>query len=124
MFQAIDVIGIEDFGFPPGSAFGVQTDRLLLTDFLARSRQVAVFGDFSYDLTDRLTVAVGGRYFDTRQTAVFDDRGLFIGGQFIEGRRSSENGFNPKFNANFELTTITASMCRPLADSASAGPTT
>jgi iron complex outermembrane receptor protein len=104
VFQAIDVAGIEDFGFPPGSLFGVQTDRLLLTDFTTRSRQLAFFADLSYDLTDSLTVNVGGRYFDAKQRALFDDRGLFIGGQFIEERRSGEDGFNPKVNVNYKIT--------------------
>ena len=58
--------------------------------------QVAVFGELSYDITDKLTATVGGRYFDAHNDGA-------ITTDIPEGRRTEnsvlkapQNGFTPK----------------------------
>jgi outer membrane receptor protein involved in Fe transport len=104
LLQTMDIPGIEAvLGFPAGPFFGTITDRVLLTDFQTNNDQFAVFGQIDVDVTDRLSVSVGGRYFEATQDSFYDDRGLFIGGSFQEGIDSSESGFNPRVNIAFEI---------------------
>jgi outer membrane receptor protein involved in Fe transport len=104
LLQTIDVPGVEAaLGFPAGPAFGVITDRLLLTDFVTDNTQLALFGQIRWQATDKLSVAIGGRYFDAEQDTTFADAGLFIGGVFAERRKASEDGFNPDVNVSYNI---------------------
>ncbi|MBB4633046.1 TonB-dependent receptor [Sphingosinicella soli] len=71
-------------------------------------RQVAVFGQFSYDVTDRLNLTVGGRYFRYDK----DINGETTLGSILVGAvvrplsfvDSSEDGTAFKFNASYKIT--------------------
>lgn len=104
LVQSIIIPGIETaLGFPAGPAFGARTDEILFTDFTTDNYQIAVFGEVEFDITDKLTLAVGGRYFDAEQDTVFDDRGLLLGGQFLENFVATDSGFNPNFTVDYEI---------------------
>jgi iron complex outermembrane recepter protein len=64
-------------------------------------RQKAVFGEASFDLTDRFTVTAGGRYYDFTEERSFRSGGLFSGGDNRTDRTSSD-GFSPRIIATYE----------------------
>ncbi|MFN3944964.1 MAG: TonB-dependent receptor [Allosphingosinicella sp.] len=64
-------------------------------------KQKAVFGEVSYDLTDRFTVTAGGRYYDFDEERSFRSGGLFSGGDNRTDRTSSD-GFSPRIIATYE----------------------
>src|SRR5262249_50642203 len=70
-------------------------------------RQTAVFGEVSYDITDRLTATAGLRYFEWRQ-----DFDLFFGGYLgvqapgvplTTRDRASTDGVNPRFVLSYDI---------------------
>ena len=102
--QEITIPGIEvALGFPAGPAFGLGTDQVLGTDFNTENEQVAVFAEFEFDITDRLTLTAGGRYFDASQDSDFVQQGLLTGGVFPSSPETSDSGFNPNFVLNYEI---------------------
>jgi iron complex outermembrane receptor protein len=103
MSQAVDIPGVETaLGFPAGPAFGTITDRMLAVDFETNNEQIAVFGELRFQVTDQLEVSVAGRYFEAERASNYDDRGLFIGGVFVDDRESTEDGFNPQLNLAYD----------------------
>lgn len=57
--------------------------------------QMAVFGELSYDITERLNVTLGGRYYDFEEERRFTTGGLFSNGDDQVDSTSSD-GFNPR----------------------------
>ena len=87
-------------GFAPG-------DLIYSSDNFFNTKEYAIFGELTYDITDALSITAGGRYYDTKTDAMIDSDGFANGGPtHIEGEQA-ENGFNPKvlvqFNVNEEL---------------------
>ena len=64
--------------------------------------QFAVFGEGSYELNDRLTVTVGGRYYDFEEERRFKSGGLFSNGDNRSDSTTSD-GFTPRLIASYEL---------------------
>jgi len=62
---------------PPGYAF--------INDYTRQEEQIAVFGELSFNISDALTLTVGGRYFDIDTTLAGSNAGAF----------SSKPGFGP-----------------------------
>ena len=102
--QALDYPGIEAGGFvPPGSVFGVQTDRVFDGRFEVDTVQYAAFVDATYFITDKLSVAAGFRYAEYEQDVDIDFRGIFAGsGQQLQ-ESTSEGRFNPRFNVSYDF---------------------
>ncbi|MGQ0531892.1 MAG: TonB-dependent receptor [Caulobacteraceae bacterium] len=65
--------------------------------------QWAIFGEGSYDLTDRFTVTVGGRYYEFDEERAFVSGGLFSNGDNRTDTTSSE-GFSPRVIASYDVT--------------------
>ena len=65
-------------------------------------QQYAVFGEASYDLTERLKVTAGARYYDFKETRSFTSGGLFSNGDNRSDKTSS-NGVSPRFILSYEL---------------------
>jgi len=64
-------------------------------------RQLALFGEVSYDLSDRLRAVAGIRWFDFEQEMEFDSiGGLFSAGLDVQSRLE-EDGTNPKLSLEF-----------------------
>jgi outer membrane receptor protein involved in Fe transport len=93
-------------GAPADSPFG--TNPMFIADITRQLDQLAVFGEASYDLTDKLTATVGGRYFKFEK----DERTLREGGlagvpfgagipDILEG---SEDGSSFKANLSYKPT--------------------
>ncbi len=64
--------------------------------------QKAVFGEGSYDITDRFTITAGGRYYDFSEVREFNSGGLFSNGDNNVDRTSSD-GFSPRVILTYEV---------------------
>ncbi len=64
--------------------------------------QFALFGEASFDITERLKVTAGGRYYDFSETREFNSGGLFSNGDNNVDETSS-NGFSPRVILTYEL---------------------
>lgn len=65
-------------------------------------KQFAIFGEASYDLTDRLTATVGGRYYDFKEVRDFVSGGLFANGDNRTDRTKSD-GFTPRLLLSYDI---------------------
>ena len=65
-------------------------------------RQYAVFGEASYDLSERLKATAGARYYDFKETRSFTSGGLFSNGDNRSDKTSS-NGVSPRFILSYKL---------------------
>jgi iron complex outermembrane receptor protein len=68
-----------------------------------RLTEAALFGEASYELTDRLTVAGGGRLFATRVVSQADDFELATAALPAMRRRLTDSGFAPKLRLSYAL---------------------
>src|SRR5690606_30471517 len=69
------------------------------------SKQLAAFGEITYEILPSLDLTLGLRYFDAEQTVngVFD--GLFNGGpSTVDNKKSREDGFTPKIALTWRAT--------------------
>ena len=64
--------------------------------------QLALFGELSYDITDRLNVTLGGRYYDFEEERRFTTGGLFSNGDDQVDSTSSD-GFNPRLLVSYDV---------------------
>ncbi|MEM8635266.1 MAG: TonB-dependent receptor [Pseudomonadota bacterium] len=64
--------------------------------------QWAIFGEASYDLTEKLTVSFGGRYYDFDEERDFVTGGLFANSDNVTDTTESD-GFTPRFLARYEV---------------------
>ena len=84
-----------------------------LTDFGAESLgdfdtqldldQLAVFGELTYDVTDRLELTGGLRWFDVENKSDIVFKGLFQGGIDAEVNETKESGTNPKLSVAYRF---------------------
>lgn len=81
-------------GFPSDSPYN--------SDLPYEIRQWALFGEASYDVTDRFTVTAGARYYQFDESRRFVSGGLFANGDNRQDETSS-NGITPRIIASYEL---------------------
>jgi iron complex outermembrane receptor protein len=76
-------------GFPADSPYN--------SDLPYKLKQTALFGEVSYDVTNRLTATAGGRYYDYKEDRSFKTGGLFSD-EFAQYQVDStkSDGFNPR----------------------------
>ncbi|MBX3430072.1 MAG: TonB-dependent receptor [Hyphomonadaceae bacterium] len=82
-------------GFPSDSPYN--------SDLPYNIRQWALFGEASYDVTDRLTVTAGARYYQFDEKRDFISGGLFSNGDNRHDETSS-NGITPRVIASYDVT--------------------
>lgn len=80
-------------GFPANSPYNA--------DLPYDIQQFAIFGEASYDLTERFTATVGGRYYDFKENRDFVSGGLFANGDNRTDKTKSD-GFSPRFLLSYE----------------------
>jgi iron complex outermembrane receptor protein len=66
-------------------------------------KQTALFGEASYDLTERLTATAGLRYYDFKEERRFTSGGLFSNGDDQVDETKSD-GFSPRFLLSYDAT--------------------
>lgn len=87
-------------GFPADSPFN--------SDLSYSLTQYAVFGEATYDVSDRLAVTAGGRFYDFEEDRTISSGGLFANGDSNVKDTTSSDGFTPRFLVSYDATdTIT-----------------
>ncbi len=80
-------------------------DLIFTSDRNFNVEEIGVYGEFSYDLTDRLSATLGGRYFDTETSFTETQSGFAAGGLNavnIGPINQSEDGYNFKGLIEYE----------------------
>ncbi|MEZ5972742.1 MAG: TonB-dependent receptor [Hyphomonadaceae bacterium] len=90
-------------GVSAGAANGFPSDSPYNSDLPYNIRQWALFGEASYDVTDRLTVTAGARYYQFDEKRDFISGGLFSNGDNRHDETSS-NGITPRVIASYDVT--------------------
>jgi iron complex outermembrane recepter protein len=88
----------EQLGIP---LFG--TDNLFSSVATRKTRDKAVFGELTVDLTHRLAATIGLRWFDTFNSVDRYADGIFNGGPSHDVGQQKENGVNPKYSLAYKL---------------------
>ncbi len=65
--------------------------------------QLAVFGEFTYDVSDKLSLTLGGRWYDFEEERTITTGGLFAAGDSGVVDKTDSDGFNPRVLAAYEL---------------------
>ncbi len=65
--------------------------------------QVSLFGELTYDVTDRLQLTAGGRYYDYSEERYVTQVGLFGNGVVDQLDETSANGFTPRVLASYDV---------------------
>ena len=80
-------------------------DSPYVSDLTYDLRQVAVFGEATYTLFDRLDLTAGLRWYDWEEDKTFRSGGLFSNSQAqSQDVTVSSNGFTPRFMINYDVT--------------------
>ena len=81
-------------GFPLNSPYNA--------DLPYNFKQYAVFGEASYDLTDKLKATAGARYYNFKEDRKFNSGGLFSNGDNRADRTKSD-GVSPRFILSYDV---------------------
>ena len=87
-------------------ANGYSADSPFNSDLDYTLEQIAVFGEASYEVTDRLTVTAGGRFYDFEEERTISSGGLFANGDSGLVDTTSSDGFNPRVLASYEVNDV------------------
>ncbi|RLA05431.1 MAG: TonB-dependent receptor [Gammaproteobacteria bacterium] len=94
---------IDDFTGAPGlgqdcvDGFCLSDDDLIFaTQTLTKTKETAVFGEFTYDFNDVYSITAGGRFYETEVNASNWADGFANSGYSSYENSQSESGFNPK----------------------------
>ena len=91
-------------GIPaPGSAGIVPGDLIYITSQPEEVEELAIFGELTWDVTDRLALTAGGRWYDTEVKFSSASDGFANGGPSQFSGDQSESGFNPKVMAAYDM---------------------
>ena len=83
------------------NGFGV--DSPFNSDLTYELTQTALFGEASLDVTERLTVTAGGRYYDFEEDREISTGGLFSAGDTAVMDNTTSDGFTPRVLVDFEV---------------------
>ncbi len=99
-----DYYGTTNYTCNDGNPQGYQLPNCAtyLNDMTATDRQVAVFGEGAYALTDRLKLTVGGRYAHQSFNLNHVGDGYLNFGRETASASQSENAFTPKLGLSFQ----------------------
>ena len=106
-------------GYPPALQVGVNDalneaagaqldivpgDLIFITDQPEDVEELAIYGEITWEVTDRLALTAGGRWYDTEVDFRSVSDGFANGGPSKFSGNQSENGFNPKVMASMDVT--------------------
>jgi len=89
-------------GIPTAGNFGAPRDVLYYSDLTYDFKQLALFGEVNYAVTDRFEVTGGLRYYDFEEDRIQTFDGIFADAG-TSGGSSTADGFAPRFIASFAL---------------------
>jgi len=84
-------------------ANGFSGDSPFNSDLPYNIEQLAFFGEATWYATDRLALTAGGRYYDFEEVRTITTGGLFAAGDTNVKDKTSSDGFNPRFLADYKL---------------------
>lgn len=93
--------------YPPAFALGASETGIIPNDFIYETnsffntKEIAAFGEVSFEATESLKLTVGGRWYNAKSDSVADADGFANGGPSRSEGKASESGFNPKFLIQF-----------------------
>jgi outer membrane receptor protein involved in Fe transport len=91
-------------GLRPNLAFQGNTDLSTITVREIDSREVAVYGELSYNITEKLRVAVSARAFENTLSQIYPTGvGWFLGQLNTEPVETSESKITPRFVASYQF---------------------
>jgi outer membrane receptor protein involved in Fe transport len=79
-------------------------DLIFITNQPEDVEELAIYGEVTWDVTDRLSLTAGGRWYDTEVDFLSVSDGFANGGPSEFSGNQSESGFNPKVMASMNLT--------------------
>jgi iron complex outermembrane recepter protein len=65
--------------------------------------QTAIFGELTYEMSDKLSLTLGGRWYDFEEERVITTGGLFANGDFQITDKTASDGFNPRVLAAYKV---------------------
>ena len=77
-------------------ANGFGADSPFNSDLPYDLEQIAVFGELTFNASDRLSLTLGGRFYDYEETRTITSGGLFANGDSGVVDETSADGFNPR----------------------------
>lgn len=104
--QSLVVAGYEANGgtaFAPTAGPRASTDELYYSDIPYELKQLAVFGEMSYDVTDRLNLTIGARWFDFEEDRILTFDGSFATRTLDLPGETDSNGVSPRILARYDL---------------------
>lgn len=105
--QALFVGGFEaGTGIPTAGSFGAPRDVLYYSDLSYDFKQLALFGELTYAVTDRFDLTGGLRFYDFEENRIQTFDGIFADPGTSRGE-STADGFAPRVIASFDLTDAT-----------------
>ncbi len=81
----------------------VPGDLIFITNQPEEVEELAVYGEITWDMTDRLSLTAGGRWYDTEVDFESISDGFANGGPSEFSGSQDESGFNPKVMASFDV---------------------
>ena len=86
-----------------GPANVVPDDLIFTTNQPEDVEELAIYGEVTWDITDRLALTAGGRWYDTEVEFLAVSDGFANGGPSEFSGKQSESGFNPKVMASMDV---------------------
>ena len=104
--DAIDELtGVPGLGQDCVDGFCLTDDDLIFTTTTkTKTKEIAAFGELTWFINDRWSLTGGGRYYDTKITASNFADGFANSGPSSYDDKQTENGFNPKFLLQWDVT--------------------
>ena len=101
--QSLLVAGYEAAGgaLAPTAGPRAQTDELFFSDIPYELKQLAVFGELSYDVTERFNLTLGARWFDFEEDRVLTFDGAFAVQVLDEKGKTDSDGVSPRVLARY-----------------------
>lgn len=97
LWDAVTAFVPDEVAADPINGFGLYEDDLIyinMVDF--NTKEYAVFGEATFDISDMMSITAGGRWYKTETDSVSTGDGFANGGPSSNQGTQSESGFNPK----------------------------
>jgi outer membrane receptor protein involved in Fe transport len=96
----------DSFGIPGftgiSDVYGADENMLFQGDQNISTKQMALFGEAVFSLTEKLSLTTGLRWYDYEQETSLEFRGIAAGGVLnLEDQGIKEDGFNPKLSLSY-----------------------
>ncbi len=103
--QRLPTPGYDAFALSADENFPDAVDSPYSSDLTYDLQQIALFGEATYNVSNRLGLTVGLRWYDWEEDKTFTSGGPFSNSSAqYQGVRVSSDGYNPRFMASYEVT--------------------